>query len=140
MKIEMMKRAAPDEVTQEEFLEFMGKKADRKELTRLVGAKVNKDDFADQMHAIDIMHRQIAHLSVLMLELSRLQLNEKNETKTAIRQKRMYMLDQIVNVVNWVQKFDPQNVNLPDFNVPPYLRQLDNLSRTAVADYPKSSR
>ena len=32
-------------------------KADRKEVTRAMDQKVNKDDFADQMHAIDIMHR-----------------------------------------------------------------------------------
>ena len=85
------------------MLNFLAKKADQNDITRLNMMKVNKDDFEGYMHAIDIMHRQIVHLAVLLLESSRLQLNEKNETEASIRIKRIYMLDQVANVVNWVQ-------------------------------------
>ena len=50
------------------------------------------------------------------------------------------MLEQNVNVVNWIHHFDPQNVNLQDFKVPAKLRKLDNFSRNATRDYPKTSR
>ena len=55
-------------------------KADRKEVTRLNQTKVNKDDFATQMQAIDVIHRMIAHLSVLLMELSRQQLSENSDS------------------------------------------------------------
>ena len=51
----------------------------------------------------------------------------------------MYILEQIVNVVNWVQDFDPQNVNMQDFSLPAQLRGLDNYARNATRDYPRSS-
>ena len=59
------------------------------------------------MYSVDIMHRQLIHVSVLLMEISRLQLNEKKETAAALRAKRMYTLEQIVIVVNWIQEFDP---------------------------------
>jgi len=42
------------------------------QLQRLDSSKVNKQDFEQQMQAIDIMHRQISHLSVLLLETSKI--------------------------------------------------------------------
>lgn len=57
-----------DEMMPSDIVGLIKDKADDMEVKRLGQVKVNKDDFADQMHAIDIIHRQISHLAVLLLE------------------------------------------------------------------------
>ena len=59
------------------------------------------------MKAIDIMHRMLNHISVLLLEVQKQMINEANETVAMQKTKRMFALEQIVNVVNWVHNFDP---------------------------------
>ena len=59
------------------------------------------------MRAIDIMHRQIVHLSILLLEVQKQQLNEQNETTAQLKSRRMFALEQTVNVTNWISEFNP---------------------------------
>ena len=44
-----------------------------------------------------------------------------------------------MNVVNWVQDFDPQNVNMHDFTLPTQLRTLDSYARSATREFPKAT-
>ena len=52
----------------------------------------------------------------------------------------MFNLEQIVNVTNWINDFDPQNINYVDLSLPRNLRKLDDFSKVAVKDYPKQNR
>ena len=117
----------------------MAAKADKNELQKVDEKKVNKEDFATQMQAIDIIHRMLAHISVLIMEISRQQLSEEHDPQQAIKQKRMYTLEQIINVVHWIQNFNPQNVNIPDIKVPNKLRNLEKFTKIATKEYPKQS-
>ena len=45
------------------------------------------------MRAIDIMHRQISHVSILLLEVQKQLVNEQNETVAALKQRRMFALE-----------------------------------------------
>lgn len=82
-------------------------KANKDELERLAEQKTNKHDSDMQMKAIDIMHRMLNHLSVLLLEVQKQLINETNETAAQQKSKRMFAMEQIVNVVNWIHEFDP---------------------------------
>lgn len=86
------------------------------------------------------MHRQSSHLCVLVLEMARLQMNEHDETAGGLKSKRMFVLEQIVHVTNWVQNFDPQNISLPDLKLPTQLKGLENAGRNALKDFPKPNR
>lgn len=57
-----------------------------------------------------------------------------------IRSRRVFTLEQIVNVTNWIHQFDPQNINYPDLVLPQNLKQLDSFARVALKDYPKQNR
>lgn len=92
------------------------------------------------MNAIDVIHRQVSHVCVLIFEISRQLANEQNETIAALNTKRMFVLDQAINITNWVQSFDPQNVGMADMKVPGDLRGLDSFVRGALKDYPKPNR
>lgn len=52
----------------------------------------------------------------------------------------MFAMEQIVNVVNWIHSFDPQNVNIDNLSLPKNLRTLDDYSKVALKDYPKQNR
>ena len=82
----------------------------------------------------------MSHICVLIFEMARQLANEQNETAKALHTKRMFILDQTINITNWVQNFDPSNVNLEDKRVPNGLRGLDNWARGALKDYPKPNR
>ena len=45
------------------------------------------------MKAIDIMHRQIHHTTILIMEIVKQQINEKNEPASSISNKRKYILE-----------------------------------------------
>ena len=42
--------------------------------------------------------------------------------------------------MNWINDFNPQNVNYKDLSLPQNLRNLDEYSRVAARDYPKNNR
>ena len=67
-------------------------------------------------------------------------LNEQNETTAQLKSRRMFTLEQMVNVTNWIHDFNPQNVNFMDLNLPGNLRTLDDYSRVALKEYPKHNR
>ena len=49
-------------------MEIIKTKANLDELARLADIKANKSDFEDQMRATDILHRQLTHMAILLLE------------------------------------------------------------------------
>ena len=42
--------------------------------------------------------------------------------------------------MNWINDFNPQNVNYRDLSLPQNLRNLDEYSRFAAREYPKNNR
>lgn len=77
-------------------------KADRKELDALNDLKSNKVDTEQTMKAIDILHKQITHIIVLFIESVKASIKNHVDNKKALQKKRMYVLQQAVNVCQWV--------------------------------------
>ena len=59
----------PHDFEIEDVLEIIRHKADKSDIKYLKENKTNKLDSEHQMQAIDIMHRQINHTVVLLLEI-----------------------------------------------------------------------
>ena len=127
----------PDDVSMSDWFSIVKMKANIDDVNRLNDTKANKHDSEQQMRALDIMHRQVTHLSVLLLEVQKQMINEQNETTAQIKTRRYFTMEQMVNVTNWIHEFNPQNVNFENLNLPENLRNLDDFSRTAVKDYPR---
>lgn len=50
------------------------------------------------MKALDIIHKQIAHISVVIIELIKGLISDKNETEVARQKKRNFLLNTAVKV------------------------------------------
>ena len=94
-------------ISQHEVKILLDKKANQTELQDIADQKTNKHDSEQQLRAIDIMHRQLDHTVVLLIEIIKGQLNEQNETMAGTKTNRLYLLKQIANVGKWIREFDP---------------------------------
>ena len=69
---------------EDDILKLMETKVDKTELYEHIKMKTNKSDTEMQMKAIDIMHRMLNHISVIITDILKQQLNQQNETKVVI--------------------------------------------------------
>ena len=77
-------------------------KADKSDVTHLMDIKSNKIDTENTMRSIDIMHKQITHIIVLLVEFLKTNVKGSKESEVKIQGKRMYILQNAMKVVNWV--------------------------------------
>ena len=61
----------PDEINTSDWVQMIQTKAEKIDLERIQEIKANKQDVEHQMKAIDIMHRQMTHLSILLTEVQK---------------------------------------------------------------------
>lgn len=124
-----------------EFKKALVGKVDKVELEAVINMKSNKHDTDIAMKGIDILHKQVTHLVVLVVELVKLVMNQlsliSDSEKTKHHKSLMYLLQQGVNVCRWVSEFDPQNVNLVDLVLPSDLEQLNEYSHILIKEFPK---
>lgn len=82
-------------------------KASRDQVDQLAAQKANKHDVAQQMVSIDILHKQIVHLSVLLVELIKQGVKLQSDSKIERQQKQKLLLTKAASVLGWAHKFDP---------------------------------
>ncbi len=51
----------------------------------------------------------------------------------------MYILQQAMKVVNWVNAFDPQTINNEDLKLPADLKELSDHTKLLIKEFPKNS-
>ena len=88
------------------------------------------------MKSIDIMHRQVTHMSVLIIEILRQGIVTKTESETTKQQRQKFLLQQGCSVARWIAEFDPQNVNSDNLILPTELKALYDYSNTLVKALP----
>jgi len=76
-------------------------------------------------------------MGTVLLEVIRNQITMKKETETEKQQKAKYLMQQQAHIVDWIQKFDPENVNFEDLNMPKQLKTLQNYSSNLVRLLPE---
>lgn len=77
---------------------MMNAKASKEDVEDMKLNKTNKTDSENQMKAIDIMHRQMEHLIVLLIEIARQLMNDQAESFAEKYTKRSYILNQCKKV------------------------------------------
>ena len=90
-----------------EFIDILRDKANITDVELLSQTKTNKEDSEKQMKALDIMHKQTTHITVLIIEMIKGMMNESAESEVTKAQKRKYLLTQAIKVCSWINKFDP---------------------------------
>lgn len=60
--------------------------------------KSNKIDVENNMRAVDILHKQLTHVVVLMIELIKTSMTNQMESETSRQSKRMFVLSQAIKV------------------------------------------
>lgn len=91
------------------------------------------------MRCVDIQHKQLCHLIVLFVEAIKTLIRTQKESDSENQTKRMYVLNQSVKVMQWINLFDPQNVNIDDLTLPNELKQLNDYSKQLISEFPQSS-
>jgi len=90
---------------------LMMSKVDRVDLDAVIDLKSNKSDTDLAMKGIDIMHKQVTHMIVLLVELIKSVMNtlsiHNDSDKTKNHKNLLYILQQAVNVCRWINEFDP---------------------------------
>ena len=100
--------------------------------------KSNKKDLEDCMRCIDIMHKQIQHIIVILVEFIKTSLSNAKESQVSVQGKRMYVLQQAMKIISWIGEFDPQNVNSQNLHLPSDLKQINDHTRNLMRDFPTS--
>lgn len=116
-------------------------KVEKSELEAVIDMKSNKADTDMALKGLDIIHKQITHMIVLVIEMIKLSMTQMSlatdSDKTRHHKALMYTLQQAVNVCRWINDFDPQNVNIVDLVLPQELKTLNDHSKSLVREFPK---
>lgn len=86
-------------------------KVDKVDLEMVIDMKSNKTDTDLAMKGLDIVHKQVTHMIVLVVELIKSSMNSlsihNDSDKTKHHKNLMYILQQAVHVCRWINDFDP---------------------------------
>jgi hypothetical protein len=134
----MVAMQIPSDLEPQDLIKVLALKAEKTEVEDLRKNKTNKDDSANQMRAIDIIHKQLTHTLVLTMEMLKTLLSETIDSAAVRQSKRMVVMEQLVNVLNWVHDFNPQNVTYDHLMLPENLRALHEFSKTSGGEFPKT--
>ena len=110
-------------------------KADKTEVHALLNLKSNIKDTQTSMITCDIIHKQIKHLSVILTELVKNEYEKHTKTKEPYQAslgKCLNMLKQSVNVSQWINNFNPENITKEDLIMPQKLRNNNSLVNTSI--------
>ena len=74
------------------------------------------------------------HIIVLLVEAMKTLVSQQKESATSKQNKRMYILQQGMSVLNWVSNFEPQSVNADDLVLPNELKKMSNYTKKLLND------
>lgn len=110
------------------------KKADMKDLVALSDMKSNKVDTEMLLQCVKIQHQQISHVGVILAECLRSMLTGKMETKAESQIKRLYLMDKITKVVQWIARFEPGYPNVHELKMPAELLKMTKQTRNHLKE------
>ena len=118
-------------------------KADKYLVSELSDAKANKIDTENNMKAIDIIHKQIRHLVIMLMENFRVQVDTDNATKHTKLNRMNNVLQQSLLLAKWIIRFNPENINSYDLTLPEDLKvfhdyvtkSMDEISYINIPSY-----
>ena len=95
------------------------------------------------MKATDIIHKQVQHLGVMIVEILRnetAKYTQSPESEQTKKNKYNMMLYQSLNIVKWIQNFNPETINTTDLKVPNELEQFHSLITKSFKEISKDTQ
>lgn len=111
------------------FNSFVNNKVEKGELMSLLQLKSNVQDTEINMKATDILHKQLKHVLVLLIEVFRkdlLKFEQNKKPKNSGKRDAQIILNQAVYIAKWINSFNPENINTADLKLPKELGDFQN--------------
>lgn len=70
------------------------------------------------MRGIDILHKQMTHIIVLFVEYLKNSLKNHFDNEKTKEKKKLELLQYSLSVCNWINLFNPSNINNDDLILP----------------------
>ena len=87
-------------------------KADRSVMDNVVMEKANKVDTEMCLRWVDLLHKMVNKVVLLLTTKLKVDLDMGNETNANVRQnKKVQLLQQGLIISKWIESFDSQNIN-----------------------------
>lgn len=126
-----------------ELQKLIDQKADKFQVIDLYDLKSNKADTETNMKAIDIIHKQIRHLIIMLMENFRVQVDTQHSNPQTRINRMNVVLQQSLLLAKWITKFNPENINSYDLTLPKDLedfqefvsQSMDEIAFTNIQSY-----
>ena len=121
MKLELNSKGNQYHNEIREMHNIIDSKADKSQMMSVLELKTNTKDTARNMQATDIIHKQIKHLSVLLIEILRHETEKYTKVKEPEhfhKSKWLAMMHQSLSVAEWINRFTPERINDSNLSVP----------------------
>lgn len=92
------------------------------------------------MKALEVIHKQLQHTQVLLIEAIRLTDITEWQNETHRSSKRVYLLEQAATVMRWMEDFDPSGREAENFKTPPAVQKLKTNTKELKRDQIKFNR
>jgi hypothetical protein len=89
------------------------------------------------MQANDILHKQIKHLSVILIEVLRHEIEKytkSKESEIVHKHRCQTIMHQLLSIANWINKFNPEIINSSDLRVPIDLEKFHEMVTKAFTE------
>jgi hypothetical protein len=125
-------------LTGDQVRTLLGTKVERGELLEYLEKKSGIKETQESMKAIDVLHKQIKHICVIMIEFLRQEVSKytmSNDSEHSKQKKAMTVLHQTLSIAKWINKFNPENeIDYKDLVLPKNLEDFQNLVSNAMDD------
>lgn len=110
-------------------------KADLQDSIALNDIKSNKFYTDILMRCVDIQHKHLQHLAILLTETikSLIKNNKDRDAKLDVQSHRTFILQQSKKIMQWVSKYEPQKMNVKD-STANELKRMNDYTKLLLTD------
>ncbi|CAI2386643.1 unnamed protein product [Moneuplotes crassus] len=130
LKHELMSSGGTNTRAFHELRDELNNKASMSEVMAMMSFKCNVKDVEINMKITDVIHKQVQHLGVMIVEILRNEVSKYShvkESEKTLQNKYNSLLSQSKNIFQWIQKFNPEDINTLDLECPEDLKKFSAL-------------
>ncbi|CAI2383872.1 unnamed protein product [Moneuplotes crassus] len=140
--VEDMKKMLKKHTNGDELLKMkqtLDKKANQIDIEELYDKKTDKADTECTQNSIEVIHKQIKHLVMMLMESCRVLMEAELSNKQTKINKLNTILQQCFILAKWVSKFNPGCTNVFDLVMPDDMQNFQDFVKNAMEEIPFSN-
>ena len=110
---------------------------EKNEVLALLEFKSNTHDTETNMKATDILHKQVKHLIMLIIEVLRREVSKSSgnyHSEKAYKQEWLLLLNQGFLIAKWIHNFNPEKIGSNEVLLPKDLIDFNSLVDTSLSE------